>query len=75
VVPFHHKEMHSGPGISVNKERQIDSDLKVKTRKTYLLRSSRISSWYVRNLSPGGKERPGREADHSPSSSAEVKNE
>jgi hypothetical protein len=31
--------------------------------------------WVLGVLSPGGKTRPGRDADHSPPSSAEVKNE
>jgi hypothetical protein len=31
--------------------------------------------WVPGVLSPGGKARPGRDADHSPPSSAEVKNE
>jgi hypothetical protein len=35
---------------------------------------SLLSNGYRRSF-PGGKARPGRDADHSPSSSAEVKNE
>jgi hypothetical protein len=31
--------------------------------------------WVPGVLSPGAKERPGRDADHSPPSSAEVENE
>jgi hypothetical protein len=37
--------------------------------------ASNWSNWYEGVLSPGVKARPGRDADHSPPSSAEVVNE
>jgi hypothetical protein len=40
----------------------------------FLCYSSLLSNEY-RGSIPGGKARPGRDSDHSPSSSAEVKNE